>query len=221
MSEVSDPAVPSHLTLGWTYGVLAGLAIAGIAQSDNNGVLAGGAIGLPLGALAGVITGVYADVTEGDATAGNILFLHFAGIPLLFAGAVDPSLSSQAALSIALAGGTLGLLVGELGNRELRWSQGRWAAIGGIGLLGAVVGVLISVAASGSGNGVFAVVGAGDLIGLAVGVAVTQGLPDEAPRGYRSQTVAVPIATSALPPAQAPMGRSAPMFGAQVALFTF
>jgi hypothetical protein len=221
MSDVSDPAVPAHFALGWTYGLLAGLAIPAMAQTSSTGVLVSAAIGLPVGALVGTLVGINADVTEGDAAAGSTLMLHLAVIPLLFAVTASPNLSPQAAAAILLAGGTAGLVAGELANLDLHWSAGRWAYIGLIGLGGALVAGLVCAAASATGNGVFAVIAGGDLVGLAIGVPATQSLPDEAPRGYRFPVGTPPAALNALPPAQGPTHPAPRMFSAPLAVFTF
>jgi hypothetical protein len=220
MSDVSDPAVPAHLTLGWLYGVTAGLSIGAIAQSGT-GILAAGAIGLPIGALVGTLVGTSTDVTEGDAAAADILMVHLSAIPLLFAAAASPDLSPQAVGGILLAGATLGVLAGELLNQDLHWSEGRWGAIGAIGGLGALVGLLVCVAASASGDGAFAVVGAFDALGLVIGVIATQGLWDEAPRGYHFPSSSPPAAQNALPPIQGPPGRAPTVYAAPLATFPF
>jgi hypothetical protein len=223
MSEVSEPTVSAHLTLGWLYGGLAGLAIGGLTENGGTNIALAGAIGLPLGALAGILMAFETNATEGDAAAGTALLLNLAFVPPLFAFAFSGNngLSSQTVLGTALVGGTIGLLGGELANRQLAWSEGRWAIIGISGFLGAGVGGLIVAAASGSGPGVTAVIAFGDLVGLGVGIAATQGLSDEAPRGYQAPAGPPAVALAAIPPTVAPPGRPLPMFGTQIRLFSF
>jgi hypothetical protein len=219
MSEVSDPAVSSHLTLGWLYGVLAGLALAGIANGGGSSVALAGAIGLPVGACGGILVGTYADVTEGDAASGTTLFIHLVVVSALFATAMDSNLSAQAGLGIPLVGGTLGLLAGELLNRDLAWSDLRWGLISGSGALGALVGALV-IAAANSGNA-GAAIGVGDLLGLGIGMVATQGLSNEAPRGYQPSAAVPTIGLNALPPTQAPVERPARAFGMRIEAFRF
>jgi len=223
MSEVSDPAVPAHLWLGWLYGGFAGLAIAALAQGEGASVALGGAIGLPLGAAGGILTATLTDSTEGDAAAGLALFVHLAVLPVLFGVAFAPNgeISAQTAAGLALAGGTLGLLTGELLNHELGWSEGRWGLIWASGTLGGLVGLLILVAASATGPGAVAGVAAGEILGLTIGIVATDGFLKEAPRGYQLTTTGSPPAANALPPSQGPSGRAPRAIAVPLAVFPF
>jgi hypothetical protein len=231
---VSDPAFEAHLTLGGFAGAGITGALLGIAQSvDSGSAEAALAAGIVVGALAGVVVAANTDVTEGDGEAGTALLLHGAAEVLLLLAAVTSAtgadVSSPVASAVGLVAGTAGLIAGELANRDLHWSDLRWALITTGGFVGLGVGLLLEVLlTNGNSSGSFGggdnaqstalelSAAMGELVGLAATIWGTSGLAPEAPRGVDPATAAPPVAApsaSAAPSTRVPrvVGFSVPL----------
>ena len=201
---VADPAFEAHLTLGGFFGAGVGGALAGITNASGNAPELAVAFGMVVGALTGIAVAAGTDVTEGDGEAGTACLLHGVTEVLLVLAAVSSAtqgnLSGPALSGVGLAAGTVGLLLGELANRQLHWSDLRWALITIGGFLGGGVGALIGVlAANGSGSnssttGNLVAAAIGELVGLVATWYGTSGLAPEAPRGVDPE--------ASLPPAE-------------------